>query len=114
MDERIEHAIDHILARLAADGMTPQSRGEVNFSVYADDATLSALRPQETWKRGAAEHRAAMEYAAAVVRRKYPNVAVNLVELELGEYNRWLRSQGLADDESTRAAFVASKKGGAR
>ena len=109
MDEKIENAIDCILKRLCADGIGDGLGASVNLTYYADDATLQALRPNETWKGGASDHRAAMEYAAAVVRRKYPRARVNLVRLELGEYRRWLDERGMDDSETARAEYASER-----
>ena len=82
---------------------------EIFIATYADDAALKRFRPGEDWPGGAAEHRAAMLKVAAAVARDYPELKVNLKDIEEKKYDSWLIRNMLEDNEESRAMFIASE-----
>ena len=111
MNKTIERQIDYILKRLKDSGATADTEWTVNLSVY-DDESLKALRPTEVWEGGAEEHRKLMGYASAVIRRQYPKINVNLVEIRLADYQLWLKVNNLEDNAGERAKYIPLKTNG--
>ena len=98
---------EYILSRLdeaKAAGNLPK---EIRLATYPNDEALKFFRPAENWSGGAYEHKAEMLGVAAEIAKRYPTVAVELVEINFEGYFDWLRERGLPDSDATRAAYIS-------
>ncbi len=103
----MNNAKNHILRRLADAKAAGKLPHKIKFTTYADDAALKLFRPLEEWGGGAAEHRATMLSIAAEIAKLYPQIAVELIDIEIPTYFEWLAQRGLNDSDAARAAFIS-------
>lgn len=102
----MDKALNYILQTLAAAKAAGRLPDSITLTTYQDDAALRRFRPAEFWPGGAAEHERAMLNIASCVTAAYPDVKVNLRQINTAAYDEWLKSRGLTDSESNRATFA--------
>ena len=105
----IEKLKEHVLDRLRDARASNSLPKEIFIATYSDDAALRRFRPGKDWPGGAAEHTAAMLKVAAAVSKDYPELKINLKDIEEKKYDAWLVRNMLEDNEESRAMFIASE-----
>lgn len=98
---------EYILSRLGEAQVAGNLPREIRLATYPNDDALKFFRPAENWSGGAYEHKAEMLGVAAEIAKRYPTVAVELVEIDIDGYFDWLKSSGLRDSDVNRAAYIS-------
>jgi hypothetical protein len=76
----------------------------IGLSIYASDADLRLLRPEDGPNATAAQQRRITEAVAAALRAD--GTPVKLVTLRSAEYLTWLAATGMSNDASLRAQWI--------
>jgi hypothetical protein len=80
---------------------TPQI---IALSIYASDADLRQLRPEDGPDATASQQRRITDAVAAALRGE--GNLVRLVTLRAADYLKWLTAQGRSNDAATRAEWI--------
>ena len=99
--------IEYILARLADAKEAGELPNALNLTTYATDADLNYFRPNEGWAN-ADEHKDAMIDIANAVQQNYPEVSVNLVEIDRAGFDKWRKQYGYSNEEQYRAMYATT------
>jgi len=99
-----ERIIAAALAQAQTLRMTYGPAHVINLSVYASDADLRQLRPEDGPTATAAEQRQITEAVAAALRSE--GQLVKLITLRAVDYLAWLTTTGKTNNPATRAEWL--------